>query len=112
MWIWWVGFFVMAYVIFRFLPSEALSIVFASLFVVEAFIYFTLKFSFPNKIPAEGIVALISYGFSVSLSFAVSLFNASYLIVELSWGITIALWIFCSIYALWRASEELVPLIY
>jgi hypothetical protein len=112
MWIWWAIFFVLAGLIFVYIPKEALSILFAMLFSVEIFIYYSLKFSFPTRIPIEGVLALTSYGICVVLSFFVSLFASNFLIIDFAWGITIAVWLFCSFYALWRASEELEPLIY
>jgi hypothetical protein len=112
MWALWVGFDIAAGLIFFFFPKEALSILYAMLFIVEIFIYYALKFSFPNKIPFEGILALVSYGACVVLSFFVSLITTSYLIIDIGWGVTIAVWLFCSFYGLWKAPEELEPLVY
>jgi hypothetical protein len=111
MWAWWLAFAIVAVSVFIFLPAVALPIYFAMLVGVEIFIYYTLQLSFPRQIPLEGKLALASYGFSVVLSFFATLLTSSFLLVDITWIVTIGIWMFCSIYALWQAPEELERLI-
>jgi hypothetical protein len=115
LWIWWVVFYVIIFLLFQFLPKEALAILFALLSSVEIFIYYGLKLSFQNKFPLDGKLALASYGTCIIVSFIASLFasqNFAYPVIGIAWGGLIVVWLFCALYALWRASEELVPLVY
>ncbi|MGI0086106.1 MAG: hypothetical protein ACREBQ_13585, partial [Nitrososphaerales archaeon] len=68
-WIWWLGFYVIAFLSFSVFPKGALSILYAMLFAVVIFIYYTLKLSFQSKTPLEGKLALASYGSCVIISF-------------------------------------------
>lgn len=114
-WVWWLGFYVMAYLIFQFLPKEALAILFALLSSVEIIIYYGLRLSFQGEFPSEGKLAMASYGTCIVVSFIASLFTSqsfAYPLIGIAWGGLIAVWLFCAFYALWRASEELVPLVY
>ncbi|MDG6991436.1 MAG: hypothetical protein JRM99_08495 [Nitrososphaerota archaeon] len=109
-WVWWLGFYVLAFASFTFVPAEALSVLYASLFTVEVFIYFGLKVSFQDRTPFEGRLALVSYGVAVTLSFVASLFTSEPLFFEVVWGVTTATWLFCALLALSRAPEELAEL--
>jgi hypothetical protein len=111
-WIWWVVVYALIFYSFLAFPKFGLSVVFALLFSVDIFIYYSLKLSFQKKFPLEGWVGLISYGACVILSFLFSLLFSTYIFIGITWGITTALWLFCAFYALWRSSEELVALVY
>lgn len=112
MWIWWIGFYILALFAFSYFQSGALTILYAMLFSVEIFIYYALRFAFQSRIPFEGKIALISYGFAVVFSFLASLFTSDARLFGIVWGSTIALWLFSSLYALLRSSDELVDLIF
>ncbi len=109
---WWVTFYALIGASFAFFATHAMSILFASLFSVEIFIYYQLKLSFSNKMPFEGKLALISYGFSTTFSFVVSIFSNNTTLFSVAWGTTIIAWLFCALYALRRAPEELAALVY
>ncbi|HZW54923.1 MAG TPA: hypothetical protein VFF30_01395 [Nitrososphaerales archaeon] len=112
-WVWWVAFYVIVYLSFNFLPKDALSILYALLSSVEIFIYYGLKMSFQDKIPIEGKLVLWSYGVCVVSSFFVSLFpSAFFFILAVIWTINIAVWLFCALYSLRQASDELAALVY
>jgi hypothetical protein len=110
-WIWWAGFYVIIFFLFTLFPRGAFSGLYASLFLVEVFIYFELKLCFPKKIPFEGKAALASYGASTLLSLAVSFLSTtfSFLFTAL-WVPTICVWVFCALYALRHAPDELTEL--
>jgi hypothetical protein len=109
----WVGFYAVVFVSFFFFQREALSILYALLFLVEIFIYYSLRFSFQDKTPFEGRLALASYGSCSVFGFFASLFFTSgFLVFGIAWGITGAIWVFCALYAHSHAPEELVELRY
>jgi len=112
MWFWWLGLYAIIFLSFAFFPREALSILFALLFTIEIYIYYSLKFSFQESIPIEGKIALASYGFCILFSFFASLFTNDFVPFGIVWGITIAAWLFSALYALRRASDELVASVY
>ena len=109
---WWVAFYALIVASFALFATHALSILFASLFSVEIFIYYQLKLSFSNKMPFEGKLALISYGFGTTFSFVASLFSNNTPLFGIAWGTTIVIWLFCALYALKHAPEELAALVY
>jgi hypothetical protein len=111
-WLWWVAFYVIAFVAFSRFPAQADSILYALLFTVEVYIYYWLKTSFPQDMPLEGKLALVSYGLFMSFGFLTSFFTADPLVFGVSLGATVVVWVFCALYAFARAPEELVDLRY
>ncbi len=109
---WWASLYVIIALSFAFFGQHALSVLFASLFSVEIFIYYQMRISFPNRMPFEGKVALLSYGFGTTFSFLTSLFIYNSLIFTIGWGSILIVWLFCALYALRHASEELAALSY
>jgi hypothetical protein len=112
MWLWWLGFYVAVFLAFTLFPQSALSILYAMLFTVEVFIYYTVRVSFQDRFPLEAKLALFSYGLAVTFSFVASLFTSSVALFGVAWSIAIAIWVFCALYALRQAPEELVALVY
>lgn len=110
MWVWWAAFYVIAFVSFAFFQSQAFTVLFALLFSVEIFIYSTLRLSFPDGIPFEGKLALATYGACVVGSFTASFFTSAFGFFGIAWGATCIIWLFCALYALNHAPEELVEL--
>jgi len=108
---WWGAFYILMGFSFAFFGQHALPILFASLFSIEIFIYYQMKLSFPNKIPFEGTIALISYGIGTTYSFVVSLFTDNLIILTLGWLTVVVIWLICSLYALRHAHEELAALV-
>jgi hypothetical protein len=109
---WWGAFYILIGFSFAFFGQHALPILFASLFSVEIFIYYQLRLSFPKNTPFEGTIALISYGIGTTFSFVVSLFTDNLIILTLGWLTVVVIWLFCSLYALRNAHEELAALVY
>jgi hypothetical protein len=110
-WLFWVAYYVIILVAFNRYPDTALPFLFASTLVVELFIYWMLKLSFPDGIPAEGRVALLSYGAAVVYSFFVSLLlPQNFVLLGSGWLAVTVVWFFCAFYALRHAPDELVEL--
>jgi hypothetical protein len=78
------------------------------LLLLDIFIVTQLREAFPHDIPLEGKVAVVAFGGSALSSFVISFLNVSPLLTNLSWIVTVAVWLFSSLYALRRAPEELV----
>jgi hypothetical protein len=86
------------------LGGEALT--YALLFSVSIYVYVWLKRSF-EKAPVEGLLACVSYG-SASIVSVYAVIARLDLLITISWSLTILVWVFASIYALYRAPEEMV----
>jgi hypothetical protein len=111
-WLLWLGFYVVAFASFALFQREALSILYAMLFLVEVFLYYTLKYSFPDGIPFEGRLALASFGLCTSASLVATILTQDSPFLPVLWVLNTALWLFCAFYALRQAPDELVELRY
>ncbi len=110
--IWWLAFYVIIGISFTYFSAYAITIFFAMLFSVVGFVYYLLRFSFDKEIPVEGKLAVISYGAATAVSFVASIFTpaTNYVPTSVAWFVAIVVWLFCALYSLKRAPEELVEL--
>jgi hypothetical protein len=108
--LWWTAMYAAIGISFTFFEGRAFTVLYGALFLIEIFLVFQLRACFPNRIPTEGKIALASYGFSSTLSLAVSVLGLDPVIYTPIWIVTIAAWFYSSLYALRHAPDELVEL--
>jgi hypothetical protein len=101
-----LGYFAGFYLANHFFGVSGEALTYVLLFSIPVFVYFWLRRSF-EKTPIEGILACVSYG-SASLVSAYSVVAHLDVMTTVAWSITIFAWVFASIYAFYRAPEELV----
>ncbi len=98
--IWLAAIYLLIVVAEAFLPSYAGAIVYANLIPVPFLIYFLLGLTFPDRLPIEGALAIISYEISAIMSLIVSLpgmVSWGTSIITYLWTITALIWISASI---------------
>jgi hypothetical protein len=78
------------------------------LLLLDIFIFTQLRNTFPHDIPFEGKAAVVAFGGSALSSLVISFLNVSPLLTNLSWIVTVGVWLFSSAYALKHAPKELV----
>ena len=91
-------------------PSFASAIFYLTLVPVVFFVHYSLKRSFSDRIPMEGVLASSVLAISVGVSLFVSIFGKvswSSSLIALFWSITTIVWFFSSSYALFHAPDEL-----
>jgi hypothetical protein len=110
MWMWFVAFTALAFVSFAFFQPQAPVIIYGLLSSVEIFIYYSLRISFGEKLPSEGLLALVSYGACITLSIVASLLAGGLAYTGAIWGAETIVWVYCSLFALWHAPGELTDL--
>jgi hypothetical protein len=108
--LWWGAMYVAIGVSFTLFEGHAFTVLYGALFLIEIFLVFQLRASFPYRMPSEGKIALVSYGFSSSLSLVVSILGFDPVLYTPIWIVTIAAWFYSSLYALRHAPDELVEL--
>jgi MFS family permease len=108
--LWWLAFYVIILLAFTYYSVHALTILYAMLISVAIFVYSQLRFSFSTDLPIEGKLAVASYASSALISFSFSLFTQNGLPGAIAWLGTVIVWLFCAMYSLKRAPEELVEL--
>lgn len=108
--LWWAAIYAAIGVSFTFFEGQAFTVLYGALFLIEIFLFYQLRASFPNRMPAEGKIALASYGFSSTVSLVVSVLGLNPVLYTPLWIVTIAAWFFSALYALRHAPDELVEL--
>ncbi len=107
-------FFLAIIVAALFLPSYLFLILYATEIPLLVMVIYSLKTSFPEKIPIEGVLAISFYGFSIITSFVLSLigdiFGISTPLGPL-WIATTLVFFFASYHALFHAPDELEVLV-
>jgi hypothetical protein len=105
---WWIAYITAIIVSVFFFGVDLLSVAFGLATTVTPVFYYLLKSSFPEKLPAEGILAIFFFGFATSASFALSFFPLNYLAYGIIWGATILVWFGASIVSLLNVNKEIV----
>lgn len=108
--LWWAATYAAIGISFTLFEVHAFTVLYGALFLIEIFLFYQLRTSFPNSMPPEGKIALASYGFSSTLSLVVSILGINPVLYTPLWIVTIAAWFYCSVYALRHAPDELVEL--
>lgn len=111
LWGWMVVFYVAVTIAFNFFQARALSVLYGLLFVLEGLLLYQLRLAFPGKIPAEGRIALVSFGLVDISSFALSFFFHASIVYDILWSTVIVSWLLCGLYALWNAPDELLEMV-
>jgi hypothetical protein len=109
---WWIAFYIIIGVAFTIYGAHALTLLYAMLLSVAGFVYYQLGLSFPDGIPFEGKLATLSYFVSCIASLLSSLLNQYSAPAEIAWVATVVIWLFCALYSLKSAPEELAALTY
>jgi hypothetical protein len=110
--LWWGVFAALAALALLFSSIIAYSLLYGILLVIDLLLYTWLRRSFPDGIPGEGKLAVVTYGGGAVASFVLSLLNGYSIFSGAPWAVVVAVWLFSSMYAFKRAPEELVDLSY
>jgi hypothetical protein len=109
---WWIGFYILIGISFTIFGIHALAILYAMLLTVSGFIYYQLGLSFQGDIPFEGKLAVVSYTVATIVSFAASVLTAISALQIIAWTATVVIWLYCALYSLKSAPDELAALSY
>jgi hypothetical protein len=90
-----------------FFGSHLLSIAFGLATAVTLVFYYALKYSFPERMPLEGKLAVVVYGTATFSSFLISLLAISSNFYFPIWIATVSVWFGASLTSLLRAPDEL-----
>jgi hypothetical protein len=107
---WVVGMYVVIFAVDLLVPAYSYAVVYAALLPVPFVIYFMLGIAFPQGRPAEGLIALTTYGAAVTINLVLSLLGIDSWAVGWVWAATAVVWFLASFYALFRAPDELEAL--
>jgi hypothetical protein len=106
--LWWVAFIGVFATGFVFSVLTFFSFLNGFLLLLDIMIFTQLREAFPHHLPVEGKIAVVAFGGSALSSLVISFLNVSPLLTNLSWTVTVVVWLFSSLYALRHAPEELV----
>jgi hypothetical protein len=90
-----------------FLRADALTVVYAVVLVVAAFMFVQLRRVFSQDVPVEGKIVVIMFGGFAAEGFVMSILLPGQF-VEVPWIAIIFAWLFCALYALKAAPEDWV----
>jgi hypothetical protein len=110
--LWVLAFYSIVGSAFAFSAVHAMAILFVSILSIDVYLAYALKRTF-QRITFEGKLAVASYGFGALVGLSTTfLIDLPFLNMysTLVWGAVPIVWVFCSVYALYHASEELVGL--
>lgn len=108
--VWIVGTYIAISAVEVLVPAYSSAIVYAFLLPVPFIVYFMLGLAFPDGRPAEGLIALATYGAAAAIDLTLSLLGADSWVLGWVWAATAVVWFLAAFYALFRAPEELEAL--
>lgn len=110
--LWWAAFITVVALSYLFSGFAAYFLLYGLLLLLDAFLYTWLRRNFPDRVPPEGVLAVVAFAAGAISSLSLSSAAGYSVFSALPWSVVVAVWLFASIYAFKSAPEELVELRY